>query len=98
MKTAAFKLAITLLLIAACSNPDNSETPPHTNDPYFKADIKDVYVQGPDDTGFNFIVDTNMEDGEWSVMGNDDWINITRNGKVVIICNNKKYDVNGRIL
>lgn len=91
-------LAVASLALAACNKPDGggvTPTPPTPGptpppDPptptsYFKAEINDLYVQGPDDTGFTIAVDTNMDSGEWTVAADADWITITKNSKDVVI-------------
>ena len=65
-------------------DPDPDPDPPATT-PYFKADIHDLYVQGPDDTGFTLAIDTNMGETEWTVTSDASWITITKNSRDVAI-------------
>lgn len=92
-------LAILLLALASCNKPDGGKVNPTPSpdpgptpvpDPpsptyYFKAEIQDLYVQGPDDTGFTIAVDTNMGSDEWTVSADADWITTTKNSKDVVI-------------
>jgi len=95
IRTDFLKSVLILFAVVGCSKPDSPDVPhvtptdPSTDSPYFKADVKDVYLLGPDDTGFTLVVDTNMDSSEWSVTGDAAWIKITRNGKEVIIVPDK---------
>ena len=97
-KKLLLSLAVVFLALAACNKPDGggvTPTPPTPGptpppDPptptsYFKAEIRDLYVQGPDDTGFTIAVDTNMDSGEWTATADADWITITKSSKEVVI-------------
>lgn len=84
---------LALLSCSACGEL----TPPDPDDstPYFKTEIQDLYIQGPDDTGFHFIVDTNLKPDEWTVTGDADWITITNDGReVIIVPNHIEHDQN----
>lgn len=88
-------LAAALFAVVGCSKPEQggpgpSPKPSPIPDPptpteYFKAEIQDVYVQGPDDTGFSLTVDTNMDSGKWTVTSDAEWLTITKNSNDVVI-------------
>lgn len=83
---------ISLLFLAGCNKPDPAPSPDPKPDPeptptekYFKASIYDVYVQGPNDTGFTIVIDTNMDEKDWSVEGGASWLTINKSSTEVVI-------------
>lgn len=85
--------AIALSVATGCHKPDNPSgsgssnvTPStpggNTNTPYFTANIRDMYPQGADDTGFTISVQTNITD--WTVECSADWLVITKKSTEVV--------------